>query len=139
MTVAATDDNAAALNARYGRTPHRRRRERTIMIVVGALFTVIFAAWVVWAGLDNGQGNIGTQDIAHRIIDDSTVSVTWQVSVDEGTPVSCAIQAQNETHAIVGWKIVDLPASTNFNNRYEEVMHTSQRAVTGLIYRCWLT
>lgn len=139
MAVTATDDNAAALDARYGRTPHRRRRDRLILIIVGAFFTVVLVAWVIWAGLDNGQASIGAQDIAHSVIDDSTVSVTWQVSVTEGTPVSCAIQAQNESHAIVGWKIVDLPASTSYNNRYKEVMHTSQRAVTGLIYRCWLT
>ncbi len=138
MTTAATDDNAA-LDARYGRTPQRRLRERIIFIVVGAMFVVVFTAWVVWAAFDNGQGNIDAQDTAHSIIDDSSVSITWQVSVKEGTAVSCALQAQNESHAIVGWRIVDLPPSTSFSNRYQEVVRTSQQAVTGLIYRCWLT
>lgn len=138
MAVTVTDDNAA-LDARYGRTPQRRRRDRIFLIVGGVFIAAVFTAWVVWAGFDNGQGNIDAQDIAHSIIDDSNVSVTWQLSVKEGTPVSCAIQAQNESHAIVGWKIVEIPAATNFNNRYQEVLRTSQRAVTGLIYRCWLT
>lgn len=138
MTVTATDDNAA-LDARYGRTPQRRRRERIILIAAAALFAVVLIAWVVWAGLDNDRGNIGALDVAHTVIDDSHVSITWQVSVKEGTPVSCALQAQNESHAIVGWKIIDIPASTNFNNRYQETIRTSQQAVTGLIYQCWLT
>lgn len=138
MAVTATDDNAA-LDARYGRTPGRRRRELITLIVAGVIFAVVLIAWVVWAGLDNDRGSIGALDVAHSIIDDSSVSVTWQVSVKEGTAVSCALQAQNEAHAIVGWKIVEIPASTNFNNRYQETFRTSQQAVTGLIYQCWLT
>lgn len=138
MAVTATDENAA-LDARYGRTPTRRRRERLILIAGGVLIAAVFVAWVVWAGFDNGRTTLGVQDIAHSIIDDSTVSITWQVSVAEGTPVSCALQAQNEAHAIVGWRIVDLPPSETFNTRYREVIRTTQHAVTGLIYRCWLT
>ena len=137
MTVNATD-NTAALDARYGRTP-QRRRDRILLIVGGAVFAVILVAWVIWVGIDGNRDSLGTQDIAHSIIDDSNVTVTWQVSVKAGTAVSCALQAQNEAHAIVGWKIVDLPASTNFNNRYKEEVRTSQQAVTGLIYQCWLT
>ncbi len=137
MTVNATD-NTAALDARYGRTP-QRRRDRILLIVGGAVFAVILVAWVIWVGIDGNRDSLGTQDIAHSIIDDSSVTVTWQVSVKAGTAVSCALQAQNEAHAIVGWKIVDLPASTNFNNRYKEEVRTSQQAVTGLIYQCWLT
>ena len=138
MAVTATDDNAA-LDARYGRTPQHRLRERIILIIGGLLVAAVFIAWVVWVGMDSGRENIGAHDVAHSIIDDSSVSITWQVSVTEGTAVSCALQAQNESHAIVGWKIIDIPASTDFNNRYREVIRTSQRAVTGLIYRCWLT
>ncbi|MEO6942237.1 MAG: DUF4307 domain-containing protein [Terrimesophilobacter sp.] len=139
MAGTATDANAAVLNARYGRTPHKKRRDRIILIIGAALVVVVFAAWVIWAGLDNGQGNLAAQDFAHSVVNNETVSITWQVSVSAGTPVSCALQAQNEAHAIVGWKIIDLPASATFNTMYTEVIRTSQRAVTGLIYRCWLT
>ena len=136
MTVNATD-NTAAMDARYGRTP-QRRRDRVLLIVGASVFAVVLTAWVVWAGLDNNQGTLGVQDVAHSIIDDATISVTWQVSVKEGTAVSCALQAQNEAHAIVGWKIVHLPGAATFNTRYTEVVRTSQQAVTGLIYQCWL-
>lgn len=134
----ATTDEKAALDARYGRTPQRKQRDRITLIAGGILFAIVLVAWIVWAGWDNDRGNLAAQDVAHSVIDDSSVSVTWQVSVKAGTPVSCALQAQNEEHAIVGWKIVDLPASTTFNTRYQEVVRTSQQAVTGLIYQCWL-
>lgn len=137
MTTAATDEKAA-IDARYGRTPQRQRRDRITLTVAGILFAVVLVAWIVWAGWDNDRGNLAAQDVAHSVMGDSSVSVTWQVSVKAGTAVSCALQAQNEAHAIVGWKIVDLPASATFNTRYQEVVRTSQQAVTGLIYQCWL-
>lgn len=132
-------DKAAALDARYGRTPRRKRVDRILLIILGAFIALVFLAWLVWTAFDRPGGNLDAQDVAHLVIDESTVSITWQVSVQEGTAVSCALQAQNKAHAIVGWKIVDLPPSTNFVNRYKETIRTSQGAVTGLIYRCWLT
>jgi hypothetical protein len=139
MMAGTASASNTALDARYGRTPGAKRRDRWIILVAAVLFVLVFAAWVVWAGLDNGQGSLDSQDIGHRIVDDSSVSVTWQVSVTAGTPVSCALQAQNAAHAIVGWKIVELPASGAYTTQYTEVVRTAQRGVTGLIYRCWLT
>ena len=127
------------LSVRYGRTAARGRRTRLLAIVAAAAIAAVFALWVVWAGLDNGQGSIDVQDIGHTVVDDANVKVTWSISVPTSTPVSCAIQAQNEAHGIVGWKIVQLPASDRFTRQFTEVVRTSQQAVTGLIYRCWLT
>ncbi len=139
MTETAPEATRDALDARYGRTPGDRRRRRWIIVIAAVVFAATFTAWVVWAGLDNGQGALDARDIGHRLVDDRTVSVTWEVSVAAGTEVSCALQAQNEAHGIVGWKIVDLPASDAYTRRFTETVKTAQRAVTGLIYRCWLT
>ncbi|MBX3091478.1 MAG: DUF4307 domain-containing protein [Cryobacterium sp.] len=138
MPETAIQSSAATLDQRYGRTPNRKRRDRIIVAVSALLFVAVFAAWVIWAGLDNGQGNLDAQDIGHRVVDDSTVTITWQVSVSTGTAVACALQAQNEAHAIVGWKIVELPPADAYTRQYTETVRTAQRAVTGLIYRCWL-
>jgi hypothetical protein len=138
MMAGTAPETSAALDARYGRTPGSRRRERWAVLGAAVLFVVVFAAWVVWAGLDNGQGSLDAQDVGHRIVDDATVSVTWQVSVAEGTAVDCALQAQNSAHAIVGWRIVELAPSDTYTTRYTELVRTAQRGVTGLIYRCWL-
>ena len=132
-------EGAPSIDERYGRTPARTRRTRWLVAGLAAFIVATFALWVVWTGLNNGQGNIDVQDIGHKVIDDSSVSVTWALSVPTGTVVSCAIQAQNESHGIVGWKIVDLAASDRFTRQFTETVRTSQLAVTGLIYRCWLT
>jgi hypothetical protein len=139
MTEPAPERASAALDARYGRTADRERRDRWIIVTVAVLFAAVFTAWVVWAGLDNGQGSLDARDIGHRLVDDRSVDVTWEVSVAAGTEVSCALQAQNEAHGIVGWKIVRLPASEAYTRQYTETVRTAQRSVTGLIYRCWLT
>ena len=133
-----TTDAGSDLNERYGRSPARTHRTRLFAIIAAAGITVVFILWVVWTGLDNGQGSIDVQDIGHTIVDDANVSVTWALSVPAGTAVSCAIQAQNEAHGIVGWKIVQLPASDRFTRQFTENVRTTQQAVTGLIYRCWL-
>ncbi len=139
MTGITPDATSAALDARYGRSAGGRRRERWIVISAAILFAGVFTAWVFWAGLDNGQGSLEARNLGHSLVDDKTVSVTWEVSVTAGTEVSCALQAQNEAHGIVGWRIVELPASETYTRRFTETVRTAQRAVTGLIYRCWLT
>ena len=99
----------------------------------------MFIAWVVWGGLLGGPASSTAVDTAHEVIDDHEVSVTWQFTTEPNTPARCAVQALNSTFAIVGWKIVDLPASPDHTRQFTERVLTTERAVTGLIYRCWLT
>ena len=48
-------------------------------------------------------------------------------------------QREDEAHAIVGWKIVDIPASKSTTRGFSDLVRSSELGVTGLIYRCWLT
>lgn len=136
MTVT---ERQSAIEERYGRTPAKRRQDRTVVIVVGALFAAVLVGWVIWAGLDQRSGTLEVVDTGHAIVDARTVRVSFQLSAPVGSTASCALQAQNEAHGIVGWKIVELPASTRYTNSYTELLRSSEQAVTGLIYRCWLT
>ena len=52
---------------------------------------------------------------------------------------TCALEVENEAHAIVGWKVVEIDASDRFTRSFTDTVRTSQPSVTGLIYRCWLT
>ena len=126
------------LDERYGRTPSRRRWSRRGAWATAAAFVVIFTAWVIWGGLDGTTASVDAVDTAHEVIDDHTVSVSWRLSVPPGQAAQCALQAQNEAHSIVGWKIVDVPASDRRTRGFDEVVNTTELAVTGLIYRCWL-
>lgn len=123
------------LDARYGRTAGRTRRVRLTWWLGAAAFVVVFAAWLVWAG---GSPNpVDARDTAHTVLDEHAVSVSFEVSMPPGQAASCALQAMNESFAIVGWKVVEIPASTERTRAFTERVRTTELSVTGLIYRCW--
>lgn len=127
------------LAARYGRTRTSARRTRIIAISAAIAFAIVFAAWLWWGGLLGSTAQFEAKDTGHTILSDSSVSVTWQFTADPGTTASCAVQALNSAFGIVGWRVVDLPASDAITREFTETVRTSELAVSGLIYRCWLT
>lgn len=129
---------SSALDERYGRTRANWRSKRVLAIAVGGIFALALTGWVVWAALDGDAAKIEFRDVAHEIVDDSIVSVTWQVTADPGSKVSCAVEALNQGFSVVGWKVVHLPVSTERTRIFTEELRTTEMAVSGLIYRCWL-
>ena len=127
------------LDARYGRTRSSAVRTRVVVVASAVAFAVVFGAWLLWAGILGTPAQFQAVDIAHTVVDDGTVDVTWQFTVEPGTDARCAVQALNSTFAIVGWTIVDVPASSARTRDLTERLLTTEPAVTGLIYRCWLT
>jgi len=135
----AGDSSPTDLDARYGRSPKAQRNNKVALITVGAAFVAVFAAWLVWGGLLEAPAQFEATDTGFEIIDDSSVDVHWQFNVAEGTSAKCAVQALNSTFAIVGWKVVDVPAADVRNRDLSATVRTTEQAVSGLIYRCWLT
>jgi len=132
------ESTTARLDARYGRSPDRRRRRRVLGVVAGAAVVVVSVLWVVFVAFDGDGSRLEARDTGYQITDDRSVEVQYTVSTDPGTPVRCAVQALNNVQAIVGWKVVDLPATGSRSTTYTTSLATTERAVTGLIYRCWL-
>ena len=137
--AAAPAPESAAIQSRYGRTPARRVRDRRILWGLGGVFVLVLGAWVLWTGLDGASTQIEARDIGHTIIDEHTVSVTFEVALPVNRTASCAVQALNESYSVVGWKIIDLPPSSLYNRSFTEVLRTTDLSNTGLIYQCWLT
>jgi len=130
---------STALDARYGRTPARRLRARWIAVIVGGAVAIVVVAWVLWAGLFGTTASIETQDIGATVVDDSTVDLREQITVDPGTRVTCTFEALDKEFAIVGWKVVHLPPANERNRVLTERLRTSAPAESGLIGSCWLT
>ncbi len=138
-TSPAAPVESAELQARYGRTPGRRLRGRLFAWIGGAGAVLVALVWVIWAGLDGSSATVATQDTAHTVIDSRSVQVEFDVTVPRGATASCAVQALSEKFAVVGWKVIDLPASDQSTRSFSETVRTSELASTGLIYDCWLT
>ncbi|WP_382304892.1 DUF4307 domain-containing protein [Herbiconiux sp. UC225_62] len=135
----AAPPESAALQERYGRTAGRTFRGRLIAWLTGGFVAVVVTVWVVWAGLDGSSATVATQDTAHTVVDSRTVEVEFDVTIPRGSTARCAVQALSEKFAVVGWKIIDVPASDQATRSFSETVRTSELASTGLIYDCWLT
>ncbi|EAR24519.1 hypothetical protein A20C1_12847 [marine actinobacterium PHSC20C1] len=138
-TAASASNTGANHDERYGRSPKATRNNRVIIVTVAIGFVAVFTAWLVWGGLLEAPAQFEAKNTGFELIDDSTVTVRWSFNVPEDTDARCAVQALNSTFAIVGWKVVDVPASDRRNRALSETIRTTEQAVSGLIYRCWLT
>ncbi len=133
MSAAPTD-----LDRRYGRTSSRRMGRRVWAVVVGAAVAAASIAWVVWGGLLSPESDTEVRDLGYSTTA-TTTSVDWELTIPAGRTASCAVQALTDNRAVVGWRVVDVPPSEQRTRRFTEQLRTSEPAVTGLIYRCWLT
>jgi hypothetical protein len=125
--------------ARYGRTRTNRTRDRLLLIAAAAFAAIVLVAWVVWAGLDGQKPQIEVTDTGHRLINvERAVAVSWNLSVPPGNDTACIVQALNEDFTVVGWKVIEVPASTLHIRSLTETVRVAQEANTGLIYHCWL-
>ena len=123
-----TASGAPAVGARYGRTARTRRRDRWLLV----------ACWTVWAGLDQVRGSGITVDTgANQVLDNQHVKVSYTVSADAGASVACAIEAQDVDFTGTGWKIVQLPRSSQTTRSFTTTVRTMQPSVSGSVDSCW--
>lgn len=127
---------AAELAERYGRTPQRRRRAWLIGIAVVAAVLVAALAWSV---VNNSMNSVRADDLSMSVVDERTVEVQFQVSGPVDRDMACALEALDEQFGIVGWKVVEIPASANHTQAFTERIPTVSEATTGLVNSCWVT
>jgi len=126
---------ADMLDERYGRARSPRRAwGRAVAIAVAVLLVGGFAWMTVAGALDDVQAE-GT---AYTIEDDS-VTVSFQISVPAGRAIACAMEAQDEEHGVVGFRVVEIPASDQHTRAFRETIPTVAPATTGLVNSCWVT
>ena len=128
--------DAAALDERYGR--RGVRRGPWITVIAGALLAVAAIAWFVWARPLGGAATIESTDLRFSVESDASATLTWRLAVPAGTEVACAINAVNTAKAIVGWRVVRIPASAESIRDLTESLRTAEVAADVFVYRCWL-
>lgn len=123
------------LDERYGRrrTP-RARWTAGILIAIAAVVVGGFA----WLTVANALDDVASETTGFRI-DERSVTLDFQLTVPIGRDVACALEAQDEEHGVVGWKIVEFPASEAHTRAFREEIPTTAPATTGLVNSCWVT
>jgi hypothetical protein len=124
--------------ARYGQTPSAATRQKAIGIVGGIGVAGVLLAWLWWAGFLQPDAQFQARDIGYSIADNRNITVQFEITVTPNTGLRCAVQALNAEYGIVGWTIVDIDPSEQRTRVFQQPLRTSEMAVTGLLYRCWL-
>lgn len=131
----------SALDDRYGRKTdaHTVRRRRILLI---SLVAAVLLSWFAWILLTDQLGlgpKVAWTDTGHSIISSTEVRVDYAVEATTGREVACALQAQDKSFTIVGWKVVILPPSSDRIRVFSDTLTTMGQATTGLVAQCWLT
>lgn len=130
------------LTERYGgriRTPGSAESTvpgRVWWIAVIALATGVIVFWALFAL--NPASTVEAQTASFSAADDHSASIDARVSVQPGTPLACAVQAQNERSTIVGFKVVELPPVDEAHQRIQVDLRTTQRASLVQVRECWI-
>lgn len=125
----------AVLDERYGRT--RRPGRRAVWIALGTV-AVILIGWFGWYTLTNPANGISADATAFDL-GERSVRVDFQLTAPAGTAVACAIEALDEEYGVVGWKVVEYPASDTHIRALSETVPIVAAATTGLVNSCWVS
>lgn len=131
-----TDTVSERLDRRYGRT--RSPRARIIGWTIAGVIVLAFALWYGWGVVSAAARSVEAVDTGYEVVDERTVTVTFQVTAPADTAFACAVEAQDVDHAIVGWKVVEVPASADRIGSMRVEVPTVAEATTGLVNRCWV-
>lgn len=123
---------------RYGKA----RKRRTDLWVGGTAAGLLVAAGIAFlatGGMPTGASSIEFRDIAHTIEDSGTLtSLTFEVTAPAGSEVVCEVEALNKTYAVVGVKLVELPAADERTRVITEEIRTHNLATSVTVKHCWV-
>ncbi|MBM3716289.1 MULTISPECIES: DUF4307 domain-containing protein [Microbacterium] len=126
----------AMLDERYGRT--RSPRRRAVLWTIVGVVAVTATALLGWSVVSNSISSVTATDTGYNVVDDGLVTLTFQITSPVGEPVACAIEAQDEEHGTVGWRVVEYPASPDHSRAFTEEIPTLALATTGFVNTCWV-
>lgn len=124
---------ALELDERYGRT-----RRQPLLWIIGIILAVAVVAVAGWMTVSQSMNSVDADDLGYEVVDEHTVTVRFQVTGGQGKDVACALEALDEEFGIVGWKIVEIPASDRHMQQLSETVPTVSEATTGLVNSCWV-
>ncbi len=104
MTLTRTQQE---LDDRYGRARGSRGR-RWAWIGVGVV-AVAAVGYLGWTTVAQTTDAVDIDVTGFHLVDEHRVTVDFQVTLRQGEPVTCIIEAQDTEHGIVGWRVVETP------------------------------
>ena len=125
------------LDERYGRVRHPAGR-RTFWVTV-AVVAATFVAGLSWLTISNSLDEVGFDETGYEVVDDRTVTVSFQATPPAGAAFACALQALDEDFGTVGWRVIEYSAFEETTRAFMETIPTVAPATTGTVHSCWIT
>lgn len=125
---------AAELDVRYG----RRAPRKWLWWVLGAAATAALSVGLWWMVNANLYA-VDSNDLGYLVIDKHTTEVVFSVTSVHNLDMVCVLQAVDVSKGIVGWKVVQIPASTEHTRGFVERIPTVAEATTGFVETCWVS
>ena len=107
------------LDERYGRGRSASRRWAIVVGVTVARHRR--RACSAWMTVANSLDAVDAETTGFEVVDEHSVTLRFQVSAPVGRSIACAIEAQDEEHGVVGWRIVEYPGSDLHARAFHEV------------------
>lgn len=124
------------LDERYGRTRSKRRRMLGWGVV--AVLAAAGITWLAWVTISNASRSADAASTGFSIVDERSVALTFQVTANPGTAITCVLEADDEQHGVVGWRVVTYPPSEAHTQAFTETIPTVALATTGFVNACWV-
>lgn len=118
-------------------TPPPRSPSTRRWWVIGTVAVVLMTAVAVWFGLAASLGRVHWYYTGHEIVSDSRVDVRFDLRRDPSRAVVCQLEAQDDSHTVVGRTLVEVGPTEESPSRHIEQVATATRAVTGYLTTCW--
>lgn len=128
-----TDATERKLADRYGRS----RSPVGLWIAVGIAAAALIG-YVGWTTVSGAMNSVDYDTTGYHVNDAHSVTVHFQVTARPGTPMACAIEAQDPEHGVVGWRIVEEPGGSSTSRTFSVTVPTTAEATTGLASHCWI-
>lgn len=93
---------------------------------------------LAWYAFASAADAVDTTTTAFHLVDDHTVTVTFQITGPADKAIACVLEADDADHGVVGWKVVQYPASGTHAQAFTEQIPVTGIATTGFVNTCWV-
>lgn len=105
--------------------------------VIGVAAVLVMSALAVVWGVSATHGRVHWVYTGHQVVSDTEVEVRFDLRRDPTRAVTCRIEAQAETHVVVGRTEVDVEPTESSPSRHIVGVSTASPAITGYVDQCW--
>ncbi len=134
---AGPDDQRAALAERYGTA--RRSPSHRFWWIFALSCVAVGAAIVTVLSLRLPSSNIEFSAPRYVSTSATEVDVTITVTMAPGATARCAVQVLGDGQSTVGWRYVDIAASTEYTQTVTVPVRSVQKPIAASVPSCWLT